>query len=102
LKLQASRQVFDVVTGKRSYKNMLLERLTVTTERDTENILEVVARFKQVIIVQTQAVKLPNLSTSALPKQANFVQRAGTKTLQDVQDASGTINRIANAGVSLP
>src|SRR5260364_33728 len=29
--LQASRQPFDVITGKRAYRNMMIRQLTVTT-----------------------------------------------------------------------
>lgn len=37
LALQNAREPFDIVTGKRKYGNMLLEKLTVTTTPDSEH-----------------------------------------------------------------
>jgi hypothetical protein len=56
LDLQNNREPFDVVTGKRKYTNMLVKSLTVTTERGTENVLDVTATLRQVIIVTTQTL----------------------------------------------
>src|SRR5260364_458704 len=39
--LQASRQPFDVITGKRAYRNMLIPQLTVTTAPESEHALMV-------------------------------------------------------------
>src|SRR5260363_299366 len=41
--LQASRQPFDVITGKRAYRNMLIRQLTVTTAPESEHALMVTA-----------------------------------------------------------
>lgn len=67
LALQISRVPFDVYTGKRFYKNMLVRGLSMTTDKDTENSLMVTMRFRQVLIVQTQLVTI----TAAAADQAN-------------------------------
>lgn len=59
LELQGSLEPFDLITGKRSYKNMMLDRLTVVTDRDTENVLSFTAECSQIRIVQTQVVEVP-------------------------------------------
>lgn len=58
LKLQDSRQPFDVSTGKRLYKDMLIKALGTTTDLSSENSLIVNVVLRQVIIVQTKAAKL--------------------------------------------
>ena len=48
-----------IVTGKRKYGNMLLEKLTVTTTPDSEHALMVTAECREVIIVRTQVMAVP-------------------------------------------
>ena len=59
LALQNAREPFDIVTGKRKYGNMLLEKLTVTTTPDSEHALMVTAECREVIIVRTQVMAVP-------------------------------------------
>ena len=59
LALQNAREPFDIVTGKRKYSNMLLEKLTVTTTPDSEHALMVTAECREVIIVRTQVMAVP-------------------------------------------
>ena len=58
LKLQASRKPFDVSTGKRLYKDMLIKSISTTTDASSENSLVVSVVLRQIIIVQTKAAKL--------------------------------------------
>ena len=46
--LQKAREPFDIITGKRKYRNMLIEMLSVLTDADSENAL-----------VKTQTVSVP-------------------------------------------
>jgi hypothetical protein len=62
---QANKVLFDVFTGKRAYKNMLIESLNTTTDKKSENALVITVTFRQVLIVATRSVTLP-LNTSAL------------------------------------
>lgn len=62
LSWQAALLPFDVITGKRSYSNMLIERLQVTTDQSTEFALMATITCKQVIIVATQEVEVQSTS----------------------------------------
>jgi len=57
--LQKAREPFDIITGKRKYRNMLIETLSVLTDADSENALVVTADCREVIIVKTQTVSEP-------------------------------------------
>lgn len=59
LELQGRREPFDLVTGKRLYKNMLIKSLSVTTDRETENVLLVTAELREVIMASVQSAAVP-------------------------------------------
>lgn len=82
LALQKSRVPFEVVTGKRSYKNMLVKTLSTTTDRETENALLVTATFQEVILVNvtTVAFKTPTESQKN-PEITDNYSHEGTKNL---------------------
>lgn len=82
LKLQSDRITFDVFTGKRNYRNMLVKALSVTTDKETENTLAVTASFQQVIIVQTQTLSVGAPSANQADASATQpVSNAGSKAL---------------------
>jgi hypothetical protein len=58
-KLQATREPFDVVTGKRVYGNMLIKSLGVVTDAATENVLMLSMELQQIIIVNVSVVAVP-------------------------------------------
>jgi hypothetical protein len=58
-KLQASREPFDIVTGKRVYHNMLIKSLSVPDDSTTANALIFTAELQQVILVSVKAVTIP-------------------------------------------
>lgn len=85
LELQASRQPFDVLTGKRKYTNMLFRVLSVDTTKATENSLWVVAVCYQVIIVSTTVVTVPintDPAAQADPEKTMPIQDLGQQQLQ--------------------
>lgn len=91
LALQATRKPFDVVTGKRSYKNMLLKRISVVTDGESENCLLVDADLQEVILVDTSATTT-NV-TSGNPQ--NLASQAANGPLvttgtQQLRDVTGT------------
>lgn len=88
LDLQKSREPFDVVTGKRTYNNMLIKQLSVTTDRDSENALIVTAILRQVNIVQTSSVQLSSSDVQASPEDTGAVQNGGTKQPTQAQNQS--------------
>ena len=68
LALQATRKPFAIVTGKRSYKNMLISSLQTITDEKTANVLMVTARCKQIIMVETQTVSIAPRDNQASPE----------------------------------
>lgn len=70
---------FDVVTPKRTYKNMLLVTLGVTTDRKTENVMAVNAQFQECIIVPIVTANVP-VSQLAQPQKNSGVQQVGDKS----------------------
>jgi hypothetical protein len=79
LSLQESRQPFDLVTGRRSYSNMLIRSLDLVTDRTTENSIVVEVLLQQIIIVETQASTLKSASVMADPSSTAPVNNAGVK-----------------------
>lgn len=51
---QATRQPFEVITGKRAYSGMLMKSLAVKTDAETWSVLDVLADCQQIIIVSSQ------------------------------------------------
>lgn len=84
LSLQASRQPFDVLTGKRTYSNMLIKSLDVITDASTENALIIEIELKQILIAQTMTTTLPPSANMASPEQTAPTANAGTKQPQAV------------------
>lgn len=79
LELQESRVPFDLVTGKRTYNNMLIRRVTNLTDADSENCVNLEILLRQVIIVQATSVTLSPVEDQASPELTGAVQNAGTK-----------------------
>ncbi|WP_288074678.1 phage baseplate protein [Pseudomonas sp.] len=79
LALQESRVPFDVSTGKRLYRNMLLRSLAVTTDPQSEYALMVTAVCREIIIVQTRATTLPPRDAQANPQATGETSNAGSK-----------------------
>lgn len=59
LKLQAKREPFDVVTGKRVHRNMLVKSLNVVTDANTERVLIFTAELQEIRIATVRAVSVP-------------------------------------------
>lgn len=82
VELQRSRVPFDVFTGKRAYKNMLVKSLTVTTDKEHEQSLLVSATLRQVIIVQTQLLNVAAPAAQQADPSATQPQvNSGAKSL---------------------
>lgn len=80
LKLQASRKTFDVSTGKRFYKSMLIKSISTVTDQSTENALIVTVTLREVIIVQTKAATLKAENQKQPEKTAPTVDRGTVQT----------------------
>lgn len=80
LKMQQERQLLDVTTGKRLYKNMLIRALEVTTDRTTENVLSATVTLREVIITQTKSIKVADKADMKYGVETSAVINTGTKT----------------------
>lgn len=76
--LQEKRNPFTVITGKRKYDNMLLRRLQITTNKDSENSLEAELHFQEVLIVSTRETTIPVVSSQLVPEKTADPVNAGT------------------------
>lgn len=79
LDLQVSGQRFDLVTGKRTYSDMLLLQVRNTTDPASENSLMLELELEQQLIAQTSEVALVQASSQEDPASTGPVQNAGTK-----------------------
>jgi hypothetical protein len=84
LALQSARVPFDVLTGKRAYRDMLFKSITQTTDKNWENALLITVHCRQVIIVSTQTVSsVPARSDAqAFPDKTQATQNMGAQGLQ--------------------
>ena len=82
LALQASRERIDILTGKRPYTSMLIERLQQTTDDTSENSLMITIEGRQIIVVQTQTVTVPPAANMKNPGTNAATADLGTKSLQ--------------------
>jgi hypothetical protein len=95
LDLQASREPFEVITGKRQYSNMLITLLHTVTDEATENALLLTVRMKEVILVDTQTVSVPPSQNMTNPASTGATQSTGTQQLQ-FSGGTGTIGSPTN------
>jgi len=78
LQLYNNRQLFNVYTGKRVYRNMLIKALATTTDAKTENSLILRVTCRQILMATTQTVTVPDSSVMANPEQNGATQNMGT------------------------
>jgi len=95
LGMQAALLPFNLITGKRNYSNMLIERLQVTTDNHSEYALMATISCRQVILVSTQTTTNTGMSDSA-NDHAN-PGGTGPSTDKGDQNASG-VGVIDDAG----
>ncbi|KWF81310.1 hypothetical protein WL94_28495 [Burkholderia cepacia] len=89
LQIQSVRQPIDVVSTRRKYSNMLITGLSVVTDQKSGSALMLTASLKQVIIVSTQAAKLPPRANQANPAATAETQNAGVKSAVPATPAPG-------------
>lgn len=101
LKLKSSKEPFDVTTGKRQYKNMLIRAIEVTTDKTSENVLMVVLTLREVIIINTakvEGIAAPPERMKA-PLDTGGVVDKGTKTPVEPKN-KGSIIKLIRKGVT--
>lgn len=80
LDLQSSRISFDVVTGKRTYINMLIRAIEVTTDKTSENVLNCTLTLREVILSETQTTTAASKNDMSEGVSTSGVQNSGTKS----------------------
>lgn len=86
LALQRTFKPFSVTTGKRNYSNMMLQTITVITNKETENSLVADLEFEEVILVQTltSTALLPPVAQQADPSKTASPANNGTQQAQSI------------------
>ncbi|TXH35307.1 MAG: hypothetical protein E6Q98_16070 [Rhodospirillaceae bacterium] len=96
LDVQVSRQLIEIITGKRNYKNMLVASTSTVTNRKTEYTLLARVRCREVILARTQTVRVPSNSVMAKPQVTGTTQNQGLTYL-----SPGTSININNLPLSV-
>lgn len=81
LSMRTNRTLFTMYTGKRVYKNMLIKSLAATTDAKTENSLIIRIGCRQILMVQTQTVTVPDSANMKNPEQNGATMNMGTQSL---------------------
>lgn len=68
-----------VVTGKRTYQNMLIQTIELTTDEETEYALFISLQLREVILTQTTTIVFSDPSNQTEPQTTAAVQQEGTK-----------------------
>jgi hypothetical protein len=92
LDLQRSRIPFDVITGKRTYHNMLIRAIEVTTDKTSENVLNCTLTLREVIMTRTEKITAADKADMQYGVSTTGVQDAGTKATIPVNES--LLNRI--------
>ncbi|WGO83136.1 phage baseplate protein [Arsenophonus apicola] len=90
LALQASRQPFDVITGKRKYQNMLIRAIEVTTDKHTETVLMAILTLRELNITQTKTLNIKSTDAKNMREgnATSGVSNTGMKTPKPVDNRS--------------
>jgi len=84
LEVQSSRIPFDVITGKRVYKNMLFKSIALTTDSYTDHILSLKCDLQEIIIVEISTTTVPPRAQQKKPGRTSATDKAGKKSAQPV------------------
>jgi hypothetical protein len=90
LDLQGKRDPFDLVTGKRVYRNMLIKSLSTTTDERTERVLLVTAELQEVILATVQTVAVPR-SRQRNALATGGVDQRGRQQMEPVQPGKSAL-----------
>lgn len=98
LALQESREPFDVVTGKRAYRNMLIKALGQTNDVQTENILSINLQLQEIFITAVEVVSVPERAKQRNPGKTGATQNAGQKSAQETPHKRSALAALAGKG----
>jgi hypothetical protein len=81
LTLKQAKILLAVITGKRAYQNMLIKGLSVITDKDSENILQIRIAVRQLILVVVQTVNVSSAAQQTIPAKTMPVNNSGSVSL---------------------
>ena len=81
LALQSSAAPFSIITPKRTYTNMLMTSLGMTTDKQTENCLSIHASYQQIILVPVSPTTAIPRSHQKNPGANGATQNAGQQSM---------------------
>ena len=82
LNLMIAATLLQVFTGKRTYKNMMIEDVGVITDKDHENILEMRLELRELLFANTQVVQITPSAQQLIPQRTGPTIDQGQKNLQ--------------------
>jgi hypothetical protein len=86
LDFQKERELFSVTTGKRTYSNMLLKSLSLTTDKNTENVLSLSADFKEIIVAELETTTMPARANQKMAATTGSTSNVGVKNAKKVSN----------------
>lgn len=91
LQLKSNATLFRVVTGKRIYENMVIRGLSVVTDKDTENVLDLNIELVEILMAVTSTSTISAMSQQALPQKTAPVIPQGQQNLQPSTNFNGGV-----------
>ncbi len=93
LDLQQRCELLDVVTGKRTYKNMLIQQVGVTSNKENEQVLMAKITLREVLISSTESINVVEKSAMSKGVSTSATVNTGQKTLRPVKNANLPVTR---------
>jgi len=88
-KLQSDRIPMKVVTGKRTYRNMLIKTLGAITDSATENVLQITFNLQELFLTALEVVSVPPRARQAQADKTGATENAGKKKAGEAGDKEG-------------
>ncbi len=82
LTLKQAKILLHVVTGKRTYDNMLVKHIGEVTDKDTENILMLRISLRELLLTFTQTVSISSANQQSMPEKTAPTINSGSASLQ--------------------
>ena len=89
LSLQESREPVEVVTSRRRYSSMLIEKISVENNKDTSGAVFATVALREVIVAQTRSTSLPPYAHQQEKDKTAEKQSLGTKSSRPAAPPKG-------------
>ncbi len=89
LSLQESREPVDVITSRRRYSSMLIEKIAVENSRETSGAVFATVTLREVIVAQTRSTSLPPYAHQKEKEKTADKQNLGVKASRPAAAPNG-------------